>query len=177
MLKTSRQERVVLKSDLETFFENYKKAVDDHNIKAKYIWNCDETMLDGWKSQKKIVCANGGARSVVLKQKMTEHVTLLLFVSAAGDLMKPLVIFPLKTLPELAQSVYDDFNISGQENGWIDGAIFRNYIQNFFVDDIVKRRANNGEEDEPALLVMDHHTSRDALDVKLLWTPIKSCLF
>jgi hypothetical protein len=133
-------------------------------------------MLDNRKNPMKIVCEKGGARSVALEQKMTEHTTLLLFVSAAGGWLKPLAICPLKTLPEFAASVYEDFNISGQENGWIDGAIFKNYIENYFVQEMDKMRANKGEEDEPVLLVMDHHVSRDALDAKMLWEKHKILL-
>jgi hypothetical protein len=150
--------------------------MDTHKIKSRNIWNCDETMLDGGKSKKKTMCEKFGQPTIALEQKIGEHITLLLFVSAEGDWLKPLAIFPLKTLPEFAQSVYDDFNISGQENGWIDGPIFRNYIQNFFVEEIIKRRNLNGEENEPALLVMDHHSSRDALDAKLLWEEHKILL-
>mmetsp|Transcript_28874 Transcript_28874/g.39664 ORF Transcript_28874/g.39664 Transcript_28874/m.39664 type:complete len:197 (-) Transcript_28874:395-985(-) len=135
-------DRIVLKSDLQFFFENYKNAIDAHIIKTKYIWNCDETMLDGGKSMKKPMCEKSGLPTVALEQKLGEHITLLLFVSAEGEWLKPLAIFPLKTLPEFAPSVYEDFNTSGQENGWIDG---------------------------PALLVMDHHSSRDGLDAEMLW--------
>jgi hypothetical protein len=154
------QERIVLKGHLELFFNNYKNTIDEHAIKSKYIWSCDETMLDG---------ENGGHQAIKIEQQMSEHITLLLFSSANGESMKPLVILPLITLPELAQSVYEDFNISGQPNGWIDGKIFKNYIQNFFVAHIQQMRENHGEINEPALLIMDHHSSRDALDAELLW--------
>jgi hypothetical protein len=126
-------------------------------------------MLNGGKSKKKLACEKGGPRSIALEQKMTEHVTLLLFISAAAAWMKPLAIFPLKTLPEFAPTVYEDFNISGQENGWINGPIFKNYIEEYFVQKIIEMRARDGNILEPALLVMDHHVSRDALDAKSLW--------
>jgi len=98
-----------------------------------------------------------------------EHVTILLFTSAAGEWIKPLAIFPLKTLPEFAPQVYEDFNISGQESGWIDGPIFKNYIQNFFVDYIADMRSKSLQPNEPILLIIDNHSSRDALDAKILW--------
>lgn len=133
-------------------------------------------MLDGGKSKKKQMCVKSGQPPIALDQKMGEHITLLLFVSAEGEWLKPLAIFPLKTLPEFAPSVYEDFNISGQDSGWIDGPIFRNYIQNYFVEEISKSREIHGEENEPALLVMDHHTSRDGLDAEMLWNHHKILL-
>jgi len=163
------KDRIVLKAHLELFFNTYKNALDEHNIKTKYIWNCDETMLDGGKSRKKLVCEKQGNEAVAIEQNMSEHITLLLFTSAAGEWIKPLAIFPLKTLPEFAPSVYIDFNISGQENGWINGPIFKNYIQHYFVEHVTKMRETNGENDEPVLLVMDHHISRDAIDAEKLW--------
>lgn len=170
------KDRIVLKKDLESFFGIYKNAVDSHTIKAKNIWNCDETMLDGGKSKKKAMCEKHGRSAIRLEQNFGEHITLLFFVSAEGEWLKPLAIFPLKTLPEFATSVYEDFNISGQESGWIDGPIYRNYIQNFFVDEINKKRQANGEDNEPVLLIMDHHSSRDGLDAKLLWDQHKILL-
>jgi len=37
------------------------------------------------------------------------------------------------------------------------------------VEHVTKMRETNGENDEPVLLVMDHHISRDALDAEKLW--------
>eukprot|EP00597_Dinobryon_sp_UTEXLB2267_P001265 CAMPEP_0170079116 /NCGR_PEP_ID=MMETSP0019_2-20121128/15583_1 /TAXON_ID=98059 /ORGANISM="Dinobryon sp., Strain UTEXLB2267" /LENGTH=273 /DNA_ID=CAMNT_0010292423 /DNA_START=966 /DNA_END=1788 /DNA_ORIENTATION=+ len=142
-------DRIVLKSDLQFFFENYKNAIDAHIIKTKYIWNCDETMLDGGKSMKKPMCEKSGLPTVALEQKLGEHITLLLFVSAEGEWLKPLAIFPLKTLPEFAPSVYEDFNPQGKKMDGLMGLYFETIFKT-------------------ALLVMDHHSSRDGLDAEML---------
>jgi len=171
------KDRVVLKSDLENFFQNYHNALEEHHFLPKYIWNCDETMLDGGKSHKKLLCERNGPAEISLEAPVGEHITLLLFTSAAGEWIKPLAIFPLKTLPEFSPQVYEDNNISGQENGWIDGPIFKNYIQNFFVDHIMEMRSKNQEQHEPILLLMDHHSSRNALDSRILWEVYHILLF
>jgi len=126
-------------------------------------------MLDGGKSRKKLVSEKDGSAEIAIEEPFMEHVTILLFTSAAGEWIKPLAIFPLKTLPEFAPQVYEDFNISGQESGWIDGPIFKNYIQNFFVDYIADMRSKSLQPNEPILLIIDNHSSRDALDAKILW--------
>ncbi len=82
--------------------------------------------------------------------------------------MKPIAIFVLKNLPQLAPEIIKLFNITGQEYGWINGLIFKNNIQNGFVEEINKLRAFDGNSEVPLLTIFDHHTSRDILDLKAL---------
>jgi hypothetical protein len=126
-------------------------------------------MINLGKSLKKIVSRAKGPRQCVPEYTQYEHITLLLFSSAKAGWLKPLCILPLKNLPPLTQDVLDSFQFSGQENGWIDGPIFKNIIETYFVEEIRKLRIKLEKEDEPALLIFDHHSSRDALNEKLLW--------
>jgi hypothetical protein len=165
-----------LKSDLETFFQNYKDALEKYNFKPQYIFNCDETMLNMGKDFKKALCDENGDPTIELECKMSEHITLLLCISATGFWLKPLAIFPCVFVPEFAASVHEEFNMTGQTNGWIDGNIFRNYIELFFADEVNKLRVKNGEPNEPALLILDHHSSRDAINAEQLWITSKILL-
>ena len=100
---------------------------------------------------------------------MAEHITLGLWTSAAGQWLTPLAIFPLKTVPPLAQSVLDHFHIAGQPAGWIDKDILLEIVENFFVHEMNTRRA---DRNEPVLLIMDGHTSRISLTPEkaaMLW--------
>ncbi len=83
-----------MKSHMEEFFDNYRRAIEEYDIDPKYLWNCDETMINLDDSQEK-VCDVGGQAEIALEQRMTEHITLLLFISAVGTWTKPLAIFPL----------------------------------------------------------------------------------
>ncbi len=91
--------------------------------------------------------------------------------------MKPIAIYVLKNLPPLVPEIINQFNITGQGYGWINGSIFKNNIQYGFVEKINKLRAFDGNSDEPLLTIFDHHTSRDILDPKALWKSHKIVLF
>ncbi len=159
----------MLKCDIERFFENYKSILDTCKFSPKFIWNLDETMLNIGELREKTAAKKGSVIPVVEKPRLAEHVTLLLCVSAFGGWLKPLAIFPLKTVPPFAEEVYEAFYMAGQDSGWIDGRIFKNYIEKIFVKAIDDLRVKEGKMDELALLLLDHHSSRDSIDVKMLW--------
>jgi len=75
------KERLILKSDIQHFFENYQNALEQYNFQKKFIWNCDETMLKGGTSRKKFVCEKGAPAAVSIDTNTSEHITLLLFTS------------------------------------------------------------------------------------------------
>jgi hypothetical protein len=97
-----------------------------------------------------------------------EHITLLLFVSATGSYLKPLAILPLVHLPPLSDDVINEFHFAGQPNGWIDGQIFKNFVETEFVNVINNKRLEMNKPDEKVLLILDGHSSRGALDAKML---------
>ena len=90
-------------------------------------------------------------------------------VSANGKKTKPLAIFPLKTCPILSQEVMENIYITGQQNGWITGNIFNNYIEKIFVPAIQNMRIKCSNLNEPVLLIFDIHTSRSFINAKMLW--------
>jgi hypothetical protein len=72
--------------------------------------------------------------------------------------MKPIAIFVLKNLPLLAPEIIIQFNITGQELGWIN-----------VVEKINKLRAFDTNSEVPLLTIFHHHTSRNIPDPKSLW--------
>lgn len=158
-----------MKRDIDAFFETYEAILTKHQFKPQFIFNCDETMVDFNNSGGKAIVNCDSPPQYVGKQGMSEHITLLLFVSAVGEMLTPLVILPLQTLPEFEEDVRKRLNFAGQPAGWIDKDILREIIQNGFVTEIEKLRAKENAPDEPALLILDNHSSRNALDAKMLW--------
>jgi hypothetical protein len=100
--------------------------------------------------------------------KIQEHITLLLFVSASGSYLKPLAILPLVHLPPLSDDVMVEFHFAGQSNGWIDGQIFKNFVETEFVNIVNNKRQKMNKPEEKVLLILDGHSSRGALDAKML---------
>ena len=129
-------------------------------------------MLNMKQVTNKIAIKKGKGTPILPNVQYDEHITLLLFISAAGNWTKPLAIFPLETEPHLSEEVKDYFKITGQENGWIDGRIFKNSVENGFVEDMIKLRGD-ADKDEVVLLLTDGHASRGSLDAKKLWDEFK----
>ena len=63
----------------------------------------DETSITITNSHKKIVSRLNEPQPCEHICTMKEHITLLLTVSASGEKMKPLAIFPLVTCPTLSE--------------------------------------------------------------------------
>jgi hypothetical protein len=105
------------------------------------MWNCDETMVNIGEIKEKVLCEVGAGKPCKGTVSLAEHITLLLFVSAAGGWLKPLAIFPLKTVPPLHPDILTQFNIAGQEKGWMDGRIFKNIIENWFASELDTSRS------------------------------------
>jgi hypothetical protein len=154
---------------LTIFYENYKSILETNKFKPQFIWNCDETMLDFSQQKEKVLCLEKNVVPATPTATMDEHITLLLFVSAAGSWLKPLAIFPLQHLPPLAPELMMKFNFAGQKNGWIDMEIFKNIVEIGFVKEMDTLRAQSGACNEPVLLLCDGHSSRFGLDAKMLW--------
>ena len=97
-----------------------------------------------------------------------EYMTLLLSLPVDGDMIKPLVILPLKTLPLLNQRIHDIYNISGSDSGWITGEILENWIENSFLNEINLRR-EKCDFRHPVLTVLDNHSSRRSINHEKMW--------
>ena len=99
-----------------------------------------------------------------------EHVTLLLGISAANQPLPKLVIYPLKTLPPLEDELLYEFQVAGQASGWMDQAIFRNMIENFYVPAINKIRAAMNKPDAVALIIYDGSSTHFGIDLDELFS-------
>ena len=101
-----------------------------------------------------------------------KHLTLLLNISAAGHHSKPLLIMGTKFVPNLTNDVLDNFCITYQESGWMNQEILPQYVDKVFLKELEEIRGNE-LKDEVALLIVDGHNSRDALDLPQLWNDHK----
>ena len=101
-----------------------------------------------------------------------EHITLLLGVSAAGYVLKPLAILPLMTMPTFSNEINNFYDFSGSKTGWITGDILKYWLENQFMTQINGLR-NRLHRDEPVLVILDNHSSRDSIDTLKMWNDHK----
>jgi hypothetical protein len=152
------QKYFLSRSTIEDWFKTYRQLLDQHHIHPGMIFNCDETMLKTIKRQAKVITRRDDPDPYTpYPDKEPEHITILNCISADGtSLTKPLIIFPLKTMPPLQHQVTDAFLISGQSSGWMTSPAFATYIAQYFAPEIdIKRRALGLPPDAPALILYD----------------------
>lgn len=141
----------------------YEECVDT------FIFNADETMIKQ-NAKKVVIVPKSVKRPLIKSDDSTEHVTIMTCVAANGDVMTPLFIFPLKTLPkELDEHILAErLTFSGQPEGWIDRKIFIEWIKSF-VEWVKLRRTKFKLPNQKAVLFVDAHSSREAPEaLKLL---------
>jgi len=156
------QEAACSRLHISNFFDEMRTVGASGRIPSDNIWNFDETMLE-WGAKKRAVVISRKSKQAIISmsEKQREHITIGLCVSASGDHMLPIAILPLKTLPTTLDHLSKRFAFSGQDAGWIDGAIFADWVKQVFLPHINSARAT---PTEPVLLWMDGHASHARFD-------------
>jgi hypothetical protein len=69
-----------------------------------------------------------------------EHITLMFCVSASGDGMKLLAIYPLRCDLEQPPELTHFFDHTGTDSGWINEDKIKNWLFYYFINDIEYNR-------------------------------------
>jgi hypothetical protein len=155
---------------LDWFDNQYKPLMDKYKFRPQLMFNLDETMVRPLKPRVKVVTRSDEPQPCFdFNEKEPEHVTLLLTVSASGQALDPLIIFPLKHVPALPEDLQSEFLIAGQKNGWMEGPIFNNMLFNHIVPAIDSIRTKHKlPPSEPALILYDGSSTHNDLDIDTL---------
>lgn len=155
---------------VSTFVNRYNEIVVEHLIPVCLRFNLDETWLNDLPDHHKSAGFKGGPRPVIVyPPAIAEHITLVPCVNGAGESFDTTAIVPLKTLPPLIDEVKEYFNITGSNDGWMNSLILKNVVEGIFVKQLQAYRQKKGLEGRAALLILDNHSSRVAVDEELLW--------
>ena len=130
-------------------------------------FNMDEVMIEATEANKARVFVPRDWKKAIRRGRpaLGMHITLILGVCADGTHVKPTAILPLKTFPKDCWSVVDAFNWAGQSEGWIDRQIFEDWIELVFIPHVNTKRDAQGLWDQPGLLWLDGHSSRESVKV------------
>lgn len=143
---------------VEQFYELYKECLQVNSYSANNIWNVDESGITNVQRPGKIV-ATKGARQV---NKMTSAergftVTIVCAMSAAGQYIPPMIIWPRKRLPEVLMHGAPPGSIGAtSDNGWTDGALFVQWLLHFI-------KVTQTSKAQPCILIVDGHNSHKTL--------------
>ena len=94
--------------------------------------------------------------------KEKQHITLIVCISADGYATKPTAILPLKFWPKNLEPIVNMFAWSGTSSGWISEEVFLEWIREVFIPTVQARRDELEISDEPAMLWLDGHISRNS---------------
>lgn len=150
------------KKNVDEFFDLLEKEMEEKNFSANQIFNVDESGLSIVQSKCSEVFSQRGKRQIgaLTSAERGSLVTCVLCMSASGNYVPPLLIFPRKNASELIKKGAPPGSIFAfHPSGWIQTDIFTQWFNHF--TDYVRPSAEN-----PVLLLLDgHHTHTRNLDV------------
>ena len=156
----SKSRAVVTEQALRLWFKDLKlhlekeKCVDILDDPSR-IFNGDEIAFQLCPRTGKVLCPKKwkNVYEVNVGQEK-ETITVLLFISAEGKVLPPLIVYPYVRLPAaIADSVPQEWVI-GSPSGWMRSETFFEYMANSFNDWLITNNIKN-----PILCLLDGHKS------------------
>lgn len=151
------------KTTVGEFFDNLTKVMDRHKFPPNMIYNVDEIGVTTVQTPKQVVAEKGKKQvGAITSAEKGELVTVVCAVSATGNAVPPMFIFP--------RVRYKDHFITGAppgsigtstRSGWINEDTFAEFLEHL-VDHI------KCSTEQPVLLILDNHeahVSLRALDI------------
>ncbi len=135
-------ERILRSDHVLQWIDEVHDILEYYSILPEFLLNMDATMLEVGEGRVKVITHKGSPCPHVEKTAKSEHITLVLTISAAGTYFRPLCIFSLKTLPPLNPETEAFFFITGQENGFIDKKTYYNYLKLLYLEYLKNKLQN-----------------------------------
>lgn len=143
------------KENVASFFNVLEKEYDKHLYPPERIFNVDETGLTVVQNKIAQVVGRKGKRQIasLTSAERGSLITLVAAMSAAGQFIPPMMIFPRKNInQQLMRGAPPGAIMEVHPSGWIQSNIFTRWFQHFI--DTVKPT-----EKSPVLLILDGHYS------------------
>jgi hypothetical protein len=90
--------------------------------------------------------------------------------------MKPLAMLPRLTTLDFPDDIKLNYDRSGYDSGWITGDIMKFWIENQFINEVLQTRYMT-QCDDPALVLLDSHSSRSLINREYMWNQYKIFFF
>lgn len=148
------------KQNVDAFFRNLSKVLDENRYEPHRIWNMDETGCPTVPTKVVKVIAQKGTRRVGQKTSAERGTTvsLALAVSATGQSIPPFYIFPRKNMQQIFMTHANACDVGRpSDSGWMNAKLFLDYMRHFI-------KHTNASKKSPILLVLDNHTSHLSIE-------------
>lgn len=107
------------------------------NRDARLLYNADETFLNFKRDYKSIAC---GLANPVTPEDKGSHMTAMVYFSASGDVIKPMIILPgIKKVPQNLNEYEEKALFTASRKGWMTSQLWEVFIMNFVSEIKMKR--------------------------------------
>ena len=150
------------KPQVDLFFSKLNQLMEKHSFPSSRIFNADETGVSSVHENSKVLSIKGKRQVGKLTSgERGRNITLTFCMSASGQFIAPLFIFPRQKMnPRLMIGAPDESQGVAQPNGWMNGDIFETWLKHFV-------KHVRPSKDSPVLLILDGHCSHKELKVIL----------
>ncbi|XP_041475762.1 uncharacterized protein LOC121424221 [Lytechinus variegatus] len=148
------------KANVDTFFDNLGAVLDKYKFAVNDIYNCDETGVTTVQQPRKIIAQKGVKQvGAVTSAERGTLVTVCFAVSASGNSIPPMLVFPRVNFREhfIANGPPGCCG-SANPSGWMKEDDFLKFLKHF-------QEVTRCTKDRPVLLLLDNHESHVALSV------------
>ena len=146
--------------NVNQYFDNLAKVLDERKFTAKQIFNVDETGLTTVQTPRKVITAKGATRvRSVTSGERGKLVTAVYTICTSGNVLLPLLIFPrVHYRDHFVRSGPQDCIGKCSRSGWINEELFRYYL-----DHLINR--TRCLPDHKILLILENHKRHISLRV------------
>lgn len=146
------------KPQVEKFFSNLEKTINNGNFDKTMIFNMDESALTTVQNPSRIFALKGKKQvGAITSGERGVHSTVVVCMSSGGTYIPPAIIFPRK---KFNPTLYDGAPVGTlclyNESGYMTGELFVKWMEHFIKH--VRPTAEN-----KALLLLDGHVSHKNL--------------
>lgn len=148
------------REEVELFYSNVENVMDKHKFSSTHIYNMDETGISTVQKPAKILGPKGQKQvGSVTSWERGKTVTVCCSMSASGNYVPPMFIYPRKRMSHLLEKGGPEGAIYHcSKNGWINEELFAIWLEHF------AKNVKPTKED-PVLLILDNHSSHKTLQV------------
>lgn len=150
------------KPQVDAFFNKLGELIQKFSFPPSRIYNADETGISTVHENTKVISVKGKRQCGKLTSgERGRNVTLMFCMSAIGQFIPPLFIFPRQKMNQrlMIGAPDESFGVA-QANGWMNAEIFLTWLKHF-------AKHAHPTEQSPVLLVLDGHCSHKELEVIL----------
>lgn len=147
-------------ANVKKFYDNLEVVLKRYAITPDRIYNADETGLLTVTDTPKVISQKGAKQvAQATSAERGQLVTMLAFISASGNTIPPVFVFPRQKFKEIMLQDCPPGSLGlAFKSGWMTG---ENFILSF--DHFIKY--TKPSKDTPVLLIVDNHESHINLDI------------